>query len=115
MRLNRMKDVPVDEGGGGPPKTKTYSIDDTDTFWVQHAGDPFPDVANAVHEAIEDFKKQKETIGSDGNGGDGGIAPGLAAAINALPEMTEKKRIIDMHTNIATALLNEVKARELDN
>merc|ERR1712226_444434 len=27
--------------------------------------------------------------------------------------MTEKKRSIDMHTNIATSLLNEVKAREL--
>jgi hypothetical protein len=116
MRLNRMKDVPVDEGGGGPPKTKSYAIDDTDSFWVQRAGEPFPEVANAVHEAIEDFKKQKETMGgSDGNSNDGGLAPGLAAAINALPEMTEKKRIIDMHTNIATALLNEVRARELDN
>merc|ERR1711964_583384 len=45
----------------------------------------------------------------------GSLAPGLAAAINALPEMTEKKRSIDMHTNIANALLNEVRARELDN
>lgn len=42
------------------------------------------------------------------------LAPGLAAAINALPEMTEKKRSIDMHTNIAHALVAEVKARELD-
>jgi hypothetical protein len=114
MRLNRMKDVPVDEGGGGPPKTKSYAIDDTDGFWVQHAGEPFPVVANAVHEATENFKKQKETMGSDGSGGDGGLAAGLAATINALPEMSEKKRIIDMHTNIATALLNEVRARELD-
>merc|ERR1719198_2002816 len=42
------------------------------------------------------------------------LAPGLAAAINALPEMTEKKRSIDMHTNIAMALMSEIKARELD-
>jgi len=44
----------------------------------------------------------------------GGMDPGLAKAINALPEMTEKKRSIDMHTNIAMALMSEIKARELD-
>merc|ERR1712061_737191 len=32
-----------------------------------------------------------------------------------LPEMTEKKRSIDMHTNIAMALLKEVQTRELNN
>merc|ERR1719161_2987507 len=50
----------------------------------------------------------------DDDGDSLSLSPGLAAAINALPEMTEKKRCIDMHTNIATAMLNEIKARELD-
>ncbi|CAK0809762.1 unnamed protein product, partial [Prorocentrum cordatum] len=31
------------------------------------------------------------------------------------PELTEKKRSIDMHTNIATALLQEIKERDLAN
>lgn len=31
-----------------------------------------------------------------------------------VPEMSEKKRRIDIHTNIATHILNEVKSRQLD-
>jgi len=38
----------------------------------------------------------------------------LGAFINTIPALREKKRIIDVHTNIATALLNQIKARELD-
>ena len=30
---------------------------------------------------------------------------------SSLPELLEKKRLIDMHTNIATALLDQIKVR----
>ena len=33
---------------------------------------------------------------------------------SSLPELLEKKRLIDMHTNIATALLGHIKERKLD-
>lgn len=55
------------------------------------------------------------TQSGEGEDAMGGLTAGLANAFNALPEMREKKRILDMHTNIATALLNEIKARELAN
>jgi hypothetical protein len=117
MRLNKLT-VPVEGGNdnAAPPKMKSYDVDESDQFWTQHAFGAFPDVANAVHEAIEDYKKKSATMSSNQGEDDPtqALAPGLAAAINALPEMTEKKRSIDMHTNIATALLAEIKARELD-
>jgi hypothetical protein len=34
--------------------------------------------------------------------------------VNSIPALREKKRVIDVHTNIATALLNQIKSRELD-
>lgn len=38
----------------------------------------------------------------------------LTSAVSSLPELLEKKRLIDMHTNIATALLDQIKSRKLD-
>jgi len=115
MRLNRLT-VPVDSSSdaAAPPKTKSYDVDETDSFWVQHASEPWTAAAEAVQQAIDDFTKKKASMSASGEDDpNASIAPGLAAAINALPEMTEKKRSIEMHTNIATALMNEVKAREL--
>jgi len=117
LRLNKLT-VPVDGAdSAAPPKPKSYDVDESDQFWIQHAGSPFTVVGEAVHEAIEDYKKKTATMSADqGQQEDPNmaLAPGLAAAINALPEMTEKKRSIDMHTNIAMALMSEIKARELD-
>lgn len=115
MRLNKMQ-VPVEsDDASAPPKARSYDVDDQDSFWTAHAGDQFPEVLNAVPKAIEEFeKKRAEMANTGGEDGAQALAPGLAAAINALPEMTEKKRSIDMHTNIAHALVAEVKARELD-
>jgi len=33
----------------------------------------------------------------------------LTSAVSSLPELLEKKRLLDLHTNIATALLDQIK------
>jgi len=38
----------------------------------------------------------------------------LALAITQMPKLTERKRIIDMHMNIAFALMNSIKERQID-
>ena len=38
----------------------------------------------------------------------------LTNAINTLPELLETKRLIDLHTTIASAILEQLKARKLD-
>ncbi len=37
----------------------------------------------------------------------------LTNAVSSLPELLEKKRLLDAHTNIATALLDQIKVIEL--
>ena len=56
---------------------------------------------------IEIFEEKRSQMNQEPLDADAGIG----AAMNALPEMTEKKRYIDMHTNIATALLAEIQSR----
>ncbi|RXM92337.1 Sec1 family domain-containing protein 1 [Acipenser ruthenus] len=38
----------------------------------------------------------------------------LTSAVSSLPELLEKKRLIDLHTNVATAVLEHIKTRKLD-
>ena len=38
----------------------------------------------------------------------------LTDAMDKLPEMTEKKKRIDVHNNIATYILKEIESRNLD-
>ena len=38
----------------------------------------------------------------------------LTSAVENLPQILERKRKIDSHTNIATSLLGEIKNRKLD-
>ncbi|VDI04789.1 sec1 family domain-containing protein 1 [Mytilus galloprovincialis] len=38
----------------------------------------------------------------------------LTSTVSSLPELLEMKRLIDMHTNIATAMLEHIKHRKLD-
>lgn len=114
LRLNKLT-VPVDgSDSSAPPKPKSYDVDDSDQFWTQHAASPFPEVGGAVSEALEEYKKKTASMTAEEDDPNAGLATGLAAAMNALPEMTEKKRSLDMHTNIAMALMSEIKAREID-
>lgn len=132
MKLNRVS-VPMKEASitvpGMPPavKKRTFDLDKSDMFWEQNAGLPFPMVAEAVETALQAYKDEVAKLNrSAGAVGDNVIDPmmtdlndentanKLAAAISSIPELTKKKRMVDLHTNIATALLDQIKDRGLD-
>ncbi|XP_055595052.1 protein sly1 homolog [Uranotaenia lowii] len=111
---------------GAKSKMKACDLDSRDKFWGSHKGSPFPTVAEAIQEELEQYrssedeiKKLKSTMGIDG---ESDVAfsmvndntAKLTSAVNSLPQLMEKKRLIDMHTKIATAILNCIKSRRLD-
>nr|CAB3265891.1 sec1 family domain-containing protein 1 [Phallusia mammillata] len=106
-------------------KTQVFSLGQNDKFWQQYKGNPFPEVAQAVQEEIEEYKGHEEEVQrlksamglSDTDSGPVDISDNtakLTSAMSSLPELLEKKRLIDMHTTIATAVLGSIKERKLD-
>lgn len=134
LNLNRVEihDITTDESKDAadmrirPKKKKSYDLNPHDKFWQSEKGCPFPIVAEAVQEELDSYRAQedevkrlKEAMGLKGED-DEAISmlsdntAKLTSAVSSLPELLEKKRLIDMHTNIATALLEHIKERKLD-
>ncbi|XP_022409293.1 sec1 family domain-containing protein 1 [Delphinapterus leucas] len=109
---------------GARPKRKnkkSYDLTPVDKFWQKHKGSPFPEVAESVQQELESYRAQEDEVkrlksimGLEGED-EGAISmlsdntAKLTSAVSSLPELLEKKRLIDLHTNVATAVLEHIK------
>ncbi|XP_078349451.1 sec1 family domain-containing protein 1-like [Oculina patagonica] len=108
-------------------KVKSYDLSVMDKFWGSHKGSPFPTVAESIQKELDEYraseeevKRLKNVMGIDESNEEAmsefmaDSTAKLTSAVSSLPELLEKKRLIDMHTTIATALLDHIKSGKLD-
>uniref|UniRef100_A0A5S6R489 Sec1 family domain containing 1 n=1 Tax=Trichuris muris TaxID=70415 RepID=A0A5S6R489_TRIMR len=120
FELNR---IVVTEHNGN---CQEFDVAVSDKFWSTQKGSPFPNVAEAIQVELESYRSREEEIrklksamGLEDET-DETVSmltentAELTSAMRSLPELLERKRLIDLHTNIATAVLEQIKARQLD-
>ncbi|MGH0177288.1 UNVERIFIED_CONTAM: hypothetical protein FKN15_074887 [Acipenser sinensis] len=119
FHLNRV-DMEVSTGhenspAGARPKKKnkkSYDLTASDKFWQKHKGRVDMEVSTGHENSPAGARPKKKNKKSyDLTASDKFWQKHKGSS---LPELLEKKRLIDLHTNVATAVLEHIKTRKLD-
>eukprot|EP01132_Coremiostelium_polycephalum_P005800 gene5800-7213_t len=119
MTLNRVK---VEATIDGQSKRVTYDLDSSlDSFWANNSGAPFSNVEAEVKTLINDYITARDKITKitgfteedfdNPNAKNENKAAGLS---DLAMETKEKKRLLSLHTNLATGIMKQIRDRQID-
>ena len=105
---------------------KVYDVDaDEDQFFSKYANTLFPEAIEGNSTELQEVCRREDeikqnTVSSavEGLSGTGGSSTGdsgknLLSAVDSLPILLAKKKVLETHTNILEAIMEEIKARDI--
>lgn len=107
------------DGKKSKNQKKTFDLDaDKDPFYSKYKFSPFPEAieSNGSELAQVTSKEQdvrSKTVATVGTNSDGSTANDLASAVESLPALLDRKKQLEVHTTILSAVMNEVAARDI--
>ncbi|OQR94306.1 SEC1 family transporter SLY1 [Thraustotheca clavata] len=114
IKLNRVNVRVANDKG--QTTEKSYDLDvKSDKFFEQHAGAIFPDAIAANEEELKVVTKKEKEISAKASGQAplSGGTKDLVAAVDTLPVLLEKKKSLEVHTNIFHATFESVSSRHV--
>lgn len=110
----------VDDGKA--TKKISFDIDPSDGIWADNSGLAFPKATENLDALLTSYRADKDTVTKSTGGKDlvasnldssGSMtADELKIAISVIPELTNRKRLLDGHLQVSSAVLNKIKERE---
>ena len=121
LKLNKVTVVPSSgkAAAGGKTGKKSYDLNtQTDSFFAQYAGAPFPEAVEANETKLTEVSQKEQEIRSKPMSAtaaaiDINNTKDLSAAIESLPEILARKASLEAHTTILQAAMNEIAARDI--
>ncbi|KAF0992357.1 hypothetical protein HZS_3663, partial [Henneguya salminicola] len=99
-----------------------YDLYSFDKFFQDHRFKPFPEVAGDIQTEIKNYKECESSIKNLNSNPDDEIIDDiwssntskLTSAMNSLPELLKRKTFLNMHTNIASSIMDTIKSNKID-
>jgi hypothetical protein len=132
LKMNRIKMEVKDDANPSKSLIKSFDLDCDEPFWAEHAASPFPKVAVEIQTQVKEVQSvinrasgMASTDGSNANGDADSAAnaadgtPSLRTKdikdlVTSIPELQEKKKILNMHTTIALEIVDQINKRNID-
>lgn len=94
---------------------QTYEIDctDSDPILLENGWRGICEYGPNIDRALKQYRVEYDRIQSTMQGS-GDVQGQLTSTMDQIPQMTERKKKIDMHVAIAMKLLSEIQKRKLD-
>ncbi|XP_063902680.1 sec1 family domain-containing protein 1-like [Zophobas morio] len=110
MELNKV--IVQSQDSNGTPSLKSYALDsDSDAFWRKEKYSVLQDVLVANDEEVKNYSQQESSTVEGIKTSD---VEKLTSAVNQVSVLRDKKALIEMHTNILSALMKAVNERNLN-